>query len=510
LSARIFSERTENLLFRNITIMALLSALSLSGVQRSVAQADTVVIVSLDGFRADYLERYDTPNIDWVIEHGMTAEDGMRPVFPTTTFPNHYSMATGLYPQDHGIVGNTFFDPDIDEWFYISNKDAQNDPRWWYGEPFWKTVEQAGRKAATFFWVGSEVEGNRASRWQPYASVPFSQRVDSLQAWLSLPDAEIPSLIALYFPEPDGSGHQYGPFSQEMGQKVSEMDQWVGSIVDVIQGFQSNRKITLLVVSDHGMEKQNGQAIYLSDYISDQDVVRSVVGPSFDLTVPEDKVDSILQSLVGAHPELDVYAVNETPEEWKIAMHPRRGQIVGSSTPGWYIRWDRSQSVYTGGTHGYDNRHPSMFALFAAYGPGIEPGKAIPSFDIIHVHKLVLSLLGLPSPEGSSSSLEPFLQALSTSKEGTPGHQLNVGVKAHPNPFNTFTTITYTIPTSSRVRIVATDLLGRHVSTLVDGEVKPAGSHSIQFAAENLASGTYLIRVEAERFLGTQRVVLLK
>ena len=99
--------------------MALLSALSLSGVQRSVAQADTVVIVSLDGFRADYLERYDTPNIDWVIEHGMTAEDGMRPVFPTTTFPNHYSMATGLYPQDHGIVGNTFFDPDIDEWFYI-------------------------------------------------------------------------------------------------------------------------------------------------------------------------------------------------------------------------------------------------------------------------------------------------------------------------------------------------------------------------------------------------------
>ena len=402
--------------YRKCAMMALLLlVMSSKGIQAQ-QWADTVVLVSLDGFRSSYVDDYDTPFLDALITSGVHSREGMIPVFPTSTFPNHYSMATGLYPQDHGIVSNTFFDPAIDEWFYISNKPAQSDPKWWGGEPLWTTVESAGRKAATFFWVGSEVEGTRASSWLPYDSVPFDVRIDSLQSWLSRPIESIPALITLYFPEPDGQGHTFGPDSAEMAIKVHEMDAWVGEIVKIIDSFRTTRRIALIVVSDHGMAEQTGQGIYLGDYISESDVIRRVIGPYLDLTVPQGKEAEVLEQLQGAHQAMHVFSVDDAPEEWQAGSHPRRGQIVGSADPGWYIRWDRSQPVYQGGTHGYDNRDPSMRALFVAQGSGLLSGIVLPSFDIIDIHRLVLFLLNLPHPEGSVSSLAPFELALSSSQ----------------------------------------------------------------------------------------------
>ena len=560
--------------------------------------ADTVVLVSLDGFRSTYVDEYETPFLDALVASGVHAPEGMIPVFPTSTFPNHYSMATGLYPQDHGIVSNTFFDPAIGEWFYISNKPAQSDPKWWGGEPLWTTIESSGREAATFFWVGSEVEGTRASSWLPYASVPFDVRIDSLQSWLSRPAERIPALITLYFPEPDGHGHAFGPDSAEMATKVREMDAWVGEIVKTIDQFKATRRIALIVVSDHGMAEQTGQGIYLSDYLSEGDVIRRVMGPYLDLTVPQGKESEVLQQLQGSHQALHVFGVDNAPEEWKVATHPRRGQIVGSAAPGWYIRWDRSQPVYQGGTHGYDNRDPSMRALFIAQGSGLLSGIVLPSFDIIDIHRLVLFLLNVPHPDGSVSSLEPFEPAISsfqtpmarisfssltgvapviidfsaststdpngdaltyawdfgdgttnsgetvshtytaageytvvlTASDGalTGTDSLTVSIAsgvdtesfelpetfvlkaAYPNPFNPTTTVTYGLPAAAEVRITASNLLGRQVATLVAGDMKPAGYHTVQFNADGLASGTYLIKMEAGDFMATQQVVLLK
>ena len=398
---------------RPSALMALLAFFSGPLSAQAQSGADTVVLVSLDGFKSSYLEDYETPFLDSLITAGVHAPEGMIPVFPTSTFPNHYSMATGLYPQSHGIVSNTFFDPQIGEWFYISNKPAQSDPRWWGGEPLWTTVESAGRKAATFFWVGSEVEGTRASSWLPYDSVPFEVRIDSLQSWLSRPEDSIPALITLYFPEPDGHGHSFGPDSGEMAVKVREMDAWVGEIVKTIKQLGARRRIALIVVSDHGMAQQLGQGIYLSDYLSEQDVIRRVIGPYLDLTVPEGQESEVLQRLQGAHPALHVYSVDKAPDEWKVASHPRRGQIIGSADPGWYIRWDRSQAVYGGGAHGFDNRLTSMRALFVAHGAGIMSGAVLQAFDIIHVHRLVLDLLGIPAPESAQSRTTPFEPALS-------------------------------------------------------------------------------------------------
>jgi len=585
--------------YRKCAMMALLLlVMSSKGIQAQ-QWADTVVLVSLDGFRSTYVDDYDTPFLDALITSGVHSPEGMIPVFPTSTFPNHYSMATGLYPQDHGIVSNTFFDPAIDEWFYISNKPAQSDPKWWGGEPLWTTVESAGRKAATFFWVGSEVEGTRASSWLPYDSVPFDVRIDSLQSWLSRPIESIPALITLYFPEPDGQGHTFGPDSAEMAIKVHEMDAWVGEIVKIIDSFRTTRRIALIVVSDHGMAEQTGQGIYLGDYISESDVIRRVIGPYLDLTVPQGKEAEVLEQLQGAHQAMHVFSVDDAPEEWQVGSHPRRGQIVGSADPGWYIRWDRSQPVYQGGTHGYDNRDPSMRALFVAQGSGLLSGIVLPSFDIIDIHRLVLFLLNLPHPEGSVSSLAPFELALSSSQApvaqitfssvigvapfgidfnasastdpngdaltyawdfgdgttdsgetvshtytaageytvvltasdgvltGTDSLAVSIasGVDtesfelpesfvlkaAYPNPFNPTTTITYGLPVASEVRLTATDLLGRQVATLVAGDMKAAGYHTAQFNADGLASGTYLIRMEAGDFVATtKQVILLK
>ncbi len=584
--------------YRKCAMMALLLlVMSSKGIQAQ-QWADTVVLVSLDGFRSTYVDDYDTPFLDALITSGVHSPEGMIPVFPTSTFPNHYSMATGLYPQDHGIVSNTFFDPAIDEWFYISNKPAQSDPKWWGGEPLWTTVESAGRKAATFFWVGSEVEGTRASSWLPYDSVPFDVRIDSLQSWLSRPIESIPALITLYFPEPDGQGHTFGPDSAEMAIKVHEMDAWVGEIVKIIDSFRTTRRIALIVVSDHGMAEQTGQGIYLGDYISESDVIRRVIGPYLDLTVPQGKEAEVLEQLQGAHQAMHVFSVDDAPEEWQVGSHPRRGQIVGSADPGWYIRWDRSQPVYQGGTHGYDNRDPSMRALFVAQGSGLLSGIVLPSFDIIDIHRLVLFLLNLPHPEGSVSSLAPFELALSSSQApvaqitfssvigvapfgidfnasastdpngdaltyawdfgdgttdsgetvshtytaageytvvltasdgvltGTDSLAVSIasGVDtesfelpesfvlkaAYPNPFNPTTTVTYGLPVAAEVRITATDLLGRQVATLVAGDMKTAGYHTVQFNAEGLASGTYLIKMEAGDFVATQQVMLLK
>jgi len=580
-----------------VTVALLLLVMSSKGIQAQ-QWADTVILVSLDGFRSTYVDDYDTPSLDALITSGVHAPEGMIPVFPTSTFPNHYSMATGLYPQDHGIVSNTFFDPAIGEWFYISNKPAQSDPKWWGGEPLWTTVESTGREAATFFWVGSEVEGTRASSWLPYDSVPFDVRIDSLQSWLSRPAESIPALITLYFPEPDGHGHAFGPDSAEMATKVQEMDAWVEEIVKTIDRFRATRKIVLIVVSDHGMAEQTGQGIYLGDYISESDVIRRVMGPYLDLTVSQGKEAEVLEQLKGAHQALHVFSVDDAPEEWKVGAHPRRGQIVGSVDPGWYIRWDRSQPVYQGGTHGYDNRESSMRALFVAQGSGLLSDIVLPSFDIIDIHRLVLFLLNVPHPEGSVSSLAPFELALSsfqtpvaqiafssvtgvapfgiefsasastdpngdaltfawdfgdgatgsgetvshtytaageytvvlTASDGvlTGTDSLIVSIAsgvdtesfelpesfvlqaAYPNPFNPTTTVKYGLPAAAEVRITATDLLGRQLATLVAGETKAAGYHTVQFNADGLASGTYLIRMEAGDFVATQQVVLLK
>ena len=189
-----------------------------------------VVMLSMDGFRWDYPERLETPNLDYIARRGVRAEY-IKPAFPSKTFPNHYSMATGLYPDNHGIVDNNFYCPDLNLTFRLGNRQAVENPAFYGGEPIWVTAEKQGITSASYFWVGSEapVMGIQPTYWKRFdGRVPFINRIDTVLHWLQLPDQKRPRLIMFYFQEPDTQGHETGPVSSEVDQIVLQLDSLLG------------------------------------------------------------------------------------------------------------------------------------------------------------------------------------------------------------------------------------------------------------------------------------------
>ena len=138
-----------------------------------------LVLVSLDGFRWDYQDLYNTPALDRIAADGVRAER-MIPVFPTLTFPNHYSIATGLYPAHHGLIDNTFPNDDLSDWYSIRRREAVQDGAWYAGEPVWVAAEKAGMVTAAYYFVGTEadIQGIPMTYWHTFdASVPGTTRV---------------------------------------------------------------------------------------------------------------------------------------------------------------------------------------------------------------------------------------------------------------------------------------------------------------------------------------------
>lgn len=191
----------------------------------------TLILISYDGFRWDYMEKVPTPNLDWIVEHGVKAKH-LTNAFVTKTFPNHFTLVTGLYEESHGLVGNTFFDPVFNETFYI-NSPNYLDPKWWRGEPIWITNQKAWKKSAVIFWPGSEVkiEGQYPTYYRNYdRDLSFEERVDFVMSMLELEDS--PNFIAAYFNEPDHTGHQYGPDSPEVANVIRRMDNVTGYLLE--------------------------------------------------------------------------------------------------------------------------------------------------------------------------------------------------------------------------------------------------------------------------------------
>ena len=194
-----------------------------------------VLLVSMDGFRADYLEKTYTPNFDNMSKNGIRSE-GLIPVFISKTFPNHYSIATGMYPENHGLIANSFYASDLDKFYSIRDRKSVEDGDFYGGEPIWVTAERQGVKTASYFWVGTEaaIAGVHPSIWKRYdQKVPFDDRIDSVMTWFSLPKSNRPRLVMLYFHEPDWTGHKYGPSSDETIDQIQKMDDIMGTIMDL-------------------------------------------------------------------------------------------------------------------------------------------------------------------------------------------------------------------------------------------------------------------------------------
>ncbi len=373
----------------------------------SVATPAPVVLVGLDAFGWDFMEKTETPNLDALAARGVRAEH-LVPVFPTKTFPNHYSIATGLYAEHHGIVANNMYDPVFDAHFSLGDRSAVSDGRWWGGEPIWVTVEKQGLVAAAFFWPGTEaaIQGVRPTYWRPYdGSIPAEDRVAQVLAWLDLPVGERPAFITLYFSEVDDATHRFGTDAPETLAAIQRMDRMIGLLMTGLEQRGIASTTNVVVVSDHGMANTSpDRVIFLDDYVRLDEVEVVDWNPIAAIRpLRADDAERIYRRLASAHPHLRVFRKNEIPARWHYRDHRRIQPILAVADEGWSIAsrpyFDLQPDRMAGANHGYDNALQSMGAVFVAAGPAFREGVVAAPFEAIHVYALLCRVLGLtPAP----------------------------------------------------------------------------------------------------------------
>lgn len=379
-----------------------------------------VVVVSFDGFRHDYLDRIEAPNFRRVMAGGVRA-GGLIPVFPSKTFPNHYSIATGMYAENHGLIDNSFYDPAFDATYRLGDTLTVRDGRWYGGEPIWVTAERQGMVAGAYFFVGSEapIGGIQPTLVRNYDdNVSNATRVAAVLDWLQLPAERRPHLIMLYFSDVDDAGHRYGPETPEVAAAVGRVDRALGQLLDGIAALPIAGRVSLVLVSDHGMSAQDTtRAEYLDDHVELKGVRTVGAGPYTTLWVGDSaRADAMRDALNGgragglAHAR--AYRRYEIPERFRYRGSERAGDILVLAAPGYQIL-RRSGRPYTGGAHGYDPASYPMHGIFLATGPQIRAGLTIPAFENVHVYPLVAHLLGLapnPAADGRLEVLRPILR----------------------------------------------------------------------------------------------------
>ncbi len=253
----------EKSIYKLFTLLFLLLTANSFNLAQAKAIKDlkpTVILISVDGFRYDYFEKYKPENLNNLARKGVRAR-WMIPAYPSLTFPNHYTVATGLYPENHGIVGNTIYDPEFDAIFALSKREEVQNGRWWGGEPIWVTAEKQGQRAAAFFFPGTEAEiaGKRPTFWKEFDDkFPNPERVDQILKWLDLPAAERPTFYTLYFSDVDHAGHDFSPDSPEVGKAINNVDDALGRLIDGLKARRIfGKNVNLIIVSDHGMAVMN-------------------------------------------------------------------------------------------------------------------------------------------------------------------------------------------------------------------------------------------------------------
>lgn len=368
-----------------------------------------LILVSIDGYRIDYLARGQSPTLASLAAGGVQAK-WMQPAFPSMTFPNHYTLVTGLYPDQHGIINNTMRDPRLGV-FSLGLRDAVQDGRWWNeAEPLWVTVRRHGLRSATMFWPGSEAEihGLRPNAWHVYhGAVTPPERVNQVLAWLDLPRAERPDFITLYFDDLDHAGHRYGPDSPEVDAALRTVDAALGQLVTGLRARDLMAHVNLVIVSDHGMAPvPRGHNVILDDIVDlDRlDIVSMGILAGFNLPGHDPETE---RALLAPHEHMRCWRRDEIPARFHFGHNPRVPQISCLADTGWRI----STREYVGqrgdhlplGDHGYDNEDPLMRTLFVAHGPAFTPGATLAPFPNVDVYPLLTHLLGVPPRENAGS-----------------------------------------------------------------------------------------------------------
>ena len=361
-----------------------------------------IILISMDGFRWDYMDRTETPHMDYLASAGVRAE-ALIPVFPSYTFPNHLSIITGCFPERHGIVSNRIWDPVFEEWYYIGEGALPvQDGKWYEAEPFWVTVEKAGLKSAIYHWPGSEAEimGYRPDQYYVYdASVTNEEKISQVLNWLDRPPAERPSFIAFYFNEANYYGHRLGLNNPAMDTVIQGLDQDIGQLIDGLDQLDLLESVNIMIVADHGMvDLDQEKVIFLDDYISIDVLERFSLGPVSILDPIPGMLDSVYNALHESHPNFQVYKKVDIPAHLHYRNHRRIPPLLGIPDESWYVSTHEhfDNHGFSGGyvaTHGYDPSISSMQAIFLASGPQFKRGIRVPKFQNIHIYELMAHIL---------------------------------------------------------------------------------------------------------------------
>lgn len=375
------------------------------------------ILVSIDGFSPDYLNKGDSPTLDRLAAEGVRA--AMRPSFPSKTFPNHYTLVTGMRPDRHGIVGNNMIDPRRPgEKFALSNAKQSQDPFWWdEAEPIWATAEKQGVRAGTMFWPGGDVaiHGTYPSDWTRYYE-PFSyaQRVRMIRDWLSRADpAERPRLLTLYFEDVDTKGHDFGPGAPETRAAVRDVDAAIARLLDDARAI--GQPLNLIIVSDHGMARITPPAnfIQLDDLLPRDAYALINYGAMVEIEPAPGRTAEVERAMLAKRPGVQCWRKGEMPARFHYGRNRRVPAIVCQSETGWEVVQGETSSLKDGGDHGFDPADLAMRALFIANGPAFARGRELPDFDNIHVYPLLARVAGVAplASDGDAAVLAGALAA---------------------------------------------------------------------------------------------------
>jgi len=386
-------------------LLLVVAACSGPAPRRDAPLRDPVILISIDGFRADYLDRGLTPTLAALAADGVRA-DAMKPSFPTLTFPNHYTLVTGLYPDHHGIVNNRMVDPKTGNVFVYKEADTIADPAWWGGEPLWVGVEKQGRHAATMFWPGSDVaiDGTRPSLWLHFdGKLTPDQRVDQLLRWADLGGDARPSFYTLYLEQVDHAGHDDGPDSPEVNAAMGEVDAALARLVDGLKARGLFDRANIVIVSDHGMTSAaRDRQIFLDDVVNLDDAGYVTGGILAGMNPKPADAAAIERTILAPHAHMQCWRKSGVPARLHYGTNPRVPALLCLADDGWIITThddDAKRKHFSLGEHGYDNDDPTMRALFVAHGPAFKAGLRVPEFDNVDVYPLLAHLLAIkPAP----------------------------------------------------------------------------------------------------------------
>jgi Uncharacterized proteins of the AP superfamily len=381
---------------RLINHLILVALILLSTTNLVAQQRPTLIVLSVDGFRWDYPQHANTPTLDSIAIVGLRSE--IIPSFPSKTFPNHYTLATGLTPDHHGIIFNSFFANDLNLNYRSNEKSSVQNPDFYGGEPIWNTAERQGVKSYVLFWVGSEapINGRHATRWYPYQqNIPYQARMDSIINWLTLPEDQRPGLIMVYYHEPDGQGHHFGPNSKEVENTVENIDQTLTYLFFKIKSLGLSKDVNVIITTDHGMSstpKKN--YINLDKYIS-KDLVADIQGNSPVLNFRlKNASDSIKLKTLSAVKGLKFYTTNNIPAQLHFGSNSRILPYLVVADSSYSIRFG-TLNYASNGNHGFDPQIRDMHGIFYATGPSFISRSTLCSFQNVDLYDLMAKLLGI-------------------------------------------------------------------------------------------------------------------